>query len=68
MLSRTPPLYMVAPGRCYRRDTPDATHSPIFLQVELDLQEDQRVVASGVSRWRALARPRGGVRDSIARI
>ncbi len=34
MLSRTPPLYMVSPGRCYRRDTPDATHSPIFLQVE----------------------------------
>ena len=25
---------MVSPGRCYRRDTPDATHSPIFLQVE----------------------------------
>ncbi|MGH3002578.1 MAG: phenylalanine--tRNA ligase subunit alpha [Gaiellaceae bacterium] len=34
MLSRRPPLYMVSPGRCYRRDTPDATHSPIFLQVE----------------------------------
>jgi phenylalanyl-tRNA synthetase alpha chain len=34
MLSRTPPIYMVSPGRCYRRDTPDATHSPIFLQVE----------------------------------
>ncbi|MBA3841279.1 MAG: phenylalanine--tRNA ligase subunit alpha [Actinobacteria bacterium] len=34
MLARTPPLYMVSPGRCYRRDTPDATHSPIFLQVE----------------------------------
>src|SRR5215218_5290940 len=34
MLSRTPPLYMVSPGRCYRRQTPDATHSPIFLQVE----------------------------------
>ncbi len=34
MLTRTPPIYMVSPGRCYRRDTPDATHSPIFLQVE----------------------------------
>jgi len=34
MLSRTPPIYMVSPGRCYRRDTPDATHSPIFNQVE----------------------------------
>jgi phenylalanyl-tRNA synthetase alpha chain len=34
MLTRTPPIYMVSPGRCYRRDTPDATHSPIFNQVE----------------------------------
>jgi phenylalanyl-tRNA synthetase alpha chain len=32
--SREPPIYMIAPGRCYRRDTPDATHSPTFLQVE----------------------------------
>ena len=30
----TPPIYMVSPGRFYRRDTPDATHSPIFHQVE----------------------------------
>jgi len=34
MLERTPPIYLVSPGRCYRRDTPDATHSPIFNQVE----------------------------------
>ncbi|HEX3808013.1 MAG TPA: phenylalanine--tRNA ligase subunit alpha [Gaiellaceae bacterium] len=34
MMTRTPPIYLVSPGRCYRRDTPDATHSPIFLQVE----------------------------------
>src|SRR5258708_21576340 len=34
MLARKPPIYMISPGRCYRRDTPDATHSPIFLQVE----------------------------------
>jgi phenylalanyl-tRNA synthetase alpha chain len=34
MLTRTPPIYMVSPGRVYRRDTPDATHSPIFQQVE----------------------------------
>ena len=34
MQQRKPPIYLVAPGRCYRRDTPDATHSPIFLQVE----------------------------------
>jgi phenylalanyl-tRNA synthetase alpha chain len=34
MLTKTPPIYMISPGRVYRRDTPDATHSPTFLQVE----------------------------------
>ena len=34
MESRRPPLYLIAPGRCFRRDTPDATHSPTFLQFE----------------------------------
>jgi phenylalanyl-tRNA synthetase alpha chain len=29
-----PPVYVVSLGRCYRRDTPDATHTPIFHQVE----------------------------------
>jgi phenylalanyl-tRNA synthetase alpha chain len=35
MESREPPIYIISPGRVYRRDTPDATHSPTFLQVEL---------------------------------
>jgi phenylalanyl-tRNA synthetase alpha chain len=34
MESRPPPVFMVSLGRCYRRDTPDATHVPIFHQVE----------------------------------
>jgi phenylalanyl-tRNA synthetase alpha chain len=34
MESQPPPAYMVSLGRCYRRDTPDATHVPIFHQVE----------------------------------
>jgi phenylalanyl-tRNA synthetase alpha chain len=34
MEQREPPIYMVSLGRCYRRDTPDATHYPIFHQVE----------------------------------
>jgi phenylalanyl-tRNA synthetase alpha chain len=29
-----PPIYVVSLGRVYRRDTPDATHTPIFHQVE----------------------------------
>jgi phenylalanyl-tRNA synthetase alpha chain len=34
MEERDPPIYMVSLGRCYRRDTVDATHYPIFHQVE----------------------------------
>jgi phenylalanyl-tRNA synthetase alpha chain len=34
METHRPPVYMVSLGRCYRRDTPDATHSPVFHQVE----------------------------------
>ncbi|MBV9660252.1 MAG: phenylalanine--tRNA ligase subunit alpha [Acidimicrobiales bacterium] len=28
------PIYSVMPGRCYRRDTPDARHLPVFHQIE----------------------------------
>lgn len=28
------PLYIVIPGKCYRRDNPDSTHSPVFHQIE----------------------------------
>lgn len=34
MESQSPPIRIIAPGRCYRRDTPDSTHSPFFHQVE----------------------------------
>lgn len=34
MESRKPPIRIIAPGRCYRRDTTDATHSANFHQVE----------------------------------
>lgn len=34
MEAQDPPVYMVSLGRVYRRDTPDATHTPIFHQVE----------------------------------
>jgi phenylalanyl-tRNA synthetase alpha chain len=34
MLSQPPPVYVVVPGRAYRRDPFDATHSPCFHQVE----------------------------------
>jgi phenylalanyl-tRNA synthetase alpha chain len=34
MLKEPPPIRIIAPGRVYRRDTPDASHSPFFHQVE----------------------------------
>ncbi|WP_300275997.1 phenylalanine--tRNA ligase subunit alpha [Peptacetobacter sp.] len=29
------PIKIIAPGRCFRSDSPDATHSPMFHQIEL---------------------------------
>ena len=34
MLTREPPIYVVCPGRVFRTDEFDATHSPMFHQVE----------------------------------
>lgn len=34
MEAQEPPIYMVSLGRVYRRDTPDATHTPTFHQAE----------------------------------
>ena len=34
LLSKEPPMRVISPGRVFRCDTPDATHSPVFHQVE----------------------------------
>jgi phenylalanyl-tRNA synthetase alpha chain len=34
MLARKPPIYVVVPGKVYRTDELDATHTPVFHQVE----------------------------------
>lgn len=34
MMSQKPPVRIISPGRCYRSDTPDASHSPVFFQCE----------------------------------
>jgi len=34
MEKQQPPVYVICPGRVYRRDTPDATHTPTFHQIE----------------------------------
>ena len=41
MLSRKPPIRIICPGRVYRADEVDATHSPVFHQMEgLVIDED----------------------------
>lgn len=41
MQRRTPPFRIIAPGKVFRRDTPDPTHNPMFFQVEgLTVGED----------------------------
>jgi phenylalanyl-tRNA synthetase alpha chain len=41
MEAQEPPIYVVVPGRTYRPDTPDATHVPMFHQLEgLAIDED----------------------------
>lgn len=34
MLTNEPPIYIICPGRTYRADELDATHTPVFSQVE----------------------------------
>ena len=34
MESQRPPIYMVAPGKVYRKDVPDPSHLPQFTQIE----------------------------------
>lgn len=34
MLERKPPIYVIAPGKVFRTDELDATHTPVFHQVE----------------------------------
>ena len=34
MQAQKPPVRIIAPGRCYRSDAPDASHSPVFYQCE----------------------------------
>ncbi|XVU23174.1 phenylalanine--tRNA ligase subunit alpha [Actinoplanes sp. CA-054009] len=34
MITKQPPIYVVSPGRAYRSDELDATHSPVFHQIE----------------------------------
>jgi len=45
MEKKSPPIRIIAPGRCYRRDAVDASHFPMFHQVE-GLAVDKRITFS----------------------
>ena len=49
-----PPLFVVVPGRVYRADTPDATHLPVFHQVELLGQLQAAAAVGGLVDLKAL--------------
>jgi phenylalanyl-tRNA synthetase alpha chain len=57
LLAQEPPVYVVAPGRVYRTDELDATHTPVFHQVE----------GLAVDRGLSMAHLRGTL-DHVARI
>ena len=66
MERQKPPIRIIAPGRTYRKDKPDATHSPIFMQVE-GLYVDEGVTFADLKGtvttfYRALFGPRTDVR------
>ena len=67
MLTRTPPIYVVCPGRVFRTDEYDATHSPMFHQVE-GLVVDEGITMAhlkGSLDHFATADVRGGHRHAV---
>jgi phenylalanyl-tRNA synthetase alpha chain len=65
MLGKRPPVRIVVPGRVHRRDIPDATHSPVFHQVE-GLAVDRHVTMADLKGTLELfAREMFGARSRI---
>ena len=56
MQAQRPPVRIICPGAVYRRDVADATHSPMFHQVE-GLAVDQRHHHGAISRARSSSSP-----------
>jgi phenylalanyl-tRNA synthetase alpha chain len=56
MLERTPPIYVVSPGKVFRTDDLDATHTPVFHQIE----------ALAVDKGLTMAHLRGAIDHFIA--
>lgn len=65
MLGKRPPVRIVVPGRVHRRDIPDASHSPVFHQVE-GLAVDRNVTMADLKGTLELfAREMFGARSRI---
>jgi phenylalanyl-tRNA synthetase alpha chain len=56
MQSQPPPVYIVAPGRVYRRETADAIHLPVFAQVEALVVDEGITFADLKGTLEAMAR------------
>jgi phenylalanyl-tRNA synthetase alpha chain len=56
MQTQPPPVAVIAPGRVYRRETPDATHLPVFHQVEGLLVDEGVTFADMKGTLEAMAR------------
>lgn len=56
LMREAPPIKVISPGRCFRCDSPDATHSPMFHQVE-GLSVDEGITMADLK----------GVLDSFAK-
>lgn len=56
LMREAPPIKVISPGRCFRCDSPDATHSPMFHQIE-GLSVDEGITMADLK----------GVLDSFAK-
>jgi phenylalanyl-tRNA synthetase alpha chain len=56
METESPPVYVAVPGRCYRRDVADPTHSPVFHQVEILAVDEGLTLADMKGTLEAFAR------------
>ena len=65
MEAQQPPIYIVSLGRVYRRDTLDATHTPIFHQVE-GLAVDRGITLADLRRHdRATSQARSSAKREV---
>jgi phenylalanyl-tRNA synthetase alpha chain len=62
----TPPVRVVIPGRCYRRDPFDASHSPVFEQIE-GLAVDEGITFVDLKATLAAFARRFFARDTVVR-